>query len=150
MRIENDQLSASATDLAKHLACHDVTALDLLSVRGELQKPSWYNALAAILEERGLQHEAAYLTFLSGRGLKVFKRDVELTGDAALEWTKDAMHAGWPVIVQADLKDGNWRGRADVLLRIEAPSQLGSWSYEVVDTKLARETRGGTILQLSL
>jgi uncharacterized protein len=27
---------------------------------------------------------------------------------------------------------------------------LGLWSYEAVDTKLARETRGGTILQLSL
>ena len=28
------------------------------------------------------------------------------------------------------------------------PSDLGEWSYEVVDTKLARETRAGTILQL--
>ena len=27
---------------------------------------------------------------------------------------------------------------------------FGNWSYEVVDTKLARETRGGTILQLCL
>ena len=30
------------------------------------------------------------------------------------------------------------------------PSALGAWSYEVVDTKLAKETRGGTILQLGL
>ena len=30
------------------------------------------------------------------------------------------------------------------------PSALGEWSYEVIDTKLARETRGGTVLQLCL
>ncbi len=30
------------------------------------------------------------------------------------------------------------------------PSNLGDWSYEVVDTKLARRTKGGTILQLCL
>ena len=30
------------------------------------------------------------------------------------------------------------------------PARSGDWSYEVVDTKLARETKGGTILQLCL
>src|SRR5581483_5523606 len=30
------------------------------------------------------------------------------------------------------------------------PSGLGGWSYEIADTKLARETRAGTILQLGL
>ena len=34
--------------------------------------------------------------------------------------------------------------------RVEKPSNLGSWSYEVIDTKLARETKGNTILQLCL
>jgi uncharacterized protein len=37
-----------------------------------------------------------------------------------------------------------------VLRRFEQRSTLGEWSYRVVDTKLAKETRGGTILQLSL
>ena len=43
-----------------------------------------------------------------------------------------------------------WSGRADILRRVDVPSDLGDWSYEVIDTKLARETRGGTILQLAL
>jgi len=43
-----------------------------------------------------------------------------------------------------------WSGRADVLLRVDAKSVLGDWSYEVADTKLARETKGGTVLQLCL
>ena len=37
-----------------------------------------------------------------------------------------------------------------MLRRNGLPSALGAWSYEVVDTKLAKETRGGTILQLGL
>ena len=45
---------------------------------------------------------------------------------------------------------GQWSGRADVLLRIEKPSKLGSWSYEIVNTKLSQETKGSTLLQLSL
>jgi hypothetical protein len=36
------------------------------------------------------------------------------------------------------------------MLRVDAPSALGGWSYQVADTKLARETRAGTILQLGL
>ena len=36
------------------------------------------------------------------------------------------------------------------LRRVETPSVFGPWSYEVYDTKLARETRGTSILQLSL
>jgi predicted RecB family nuclease len=35
-------------------------------------------------------------------------------------------------------------------MRVETPSFLGHWSYEVVDTKLSRETKGSTVLQLSL
>jgi predicted RecB family nuclease len=48
------------------------------------------------------------------------------------------------------LQVGRWSGRADVLRRVETPSGLGPWSYEVIDTKLARETKGSTVLQLSL
>jgi uncharacterized protein len=60
------------------------------------------------------------------------------------------MARGDTVIVQAALRDGHWSGRADVLRRVETPSGFGPWSYEVTDTKLARETKGNTVLQLSL
>src|SRR5262249_8999776 len=48
------------------------------------------------------------------------------------------------------LASGRWFGRADLLRRVERPSRLGAWSYEPLDTKLARETRAGAILQLCL
>ena len=53
-------------------------------------------------------------------------------------------------IVQARLEHGSWAGWADVLLRVDGASQLGEWYYEPVETKLAKETRGATLMQLCL
>jgi hypothetical protein len=58
------------------------------------------------------------------------------------------MQCGVPVIAQAALAHQDWNGRADILRRVEVSSALGGWSYEPIDTKLARETKAGTILQL--
>src|SRR5690606_29623139 len=46
--------------------------------------------------------------------------------------------------------DVRWLGYADILYKVNVPSALGDWSYEVQDTKLSRNTRAATILQLSL
>ena len=64
--------------------------------------------------------------------------------------TSEAMRAGAEIIAQGALEADGWIGRADILRRVETPSQLGSWSYEIIDAKLARETKGGTVLQLCL
>lgn len=41
-----------------------------------------------------------------------------------------------------------WYGRADFLIRVKKPSALGPFSYEVVETKLARSTKARAIIQL--
>ena len=64
--------------------------------------------------------------------------------------TLAAMRRGVPVIVQGTLSAQGWNGRTDVLRRVEVSSAWGGWSYEAIDTKLARETKAGTILQLCL
>jgi uncharacterized protein len=59
------------------------------------------------------------------------------------------MQRGADVIVQAALAVDRWLGYADILRKVSSESPvLGAWSYEVHDTKLSRETRGGTLLQL--
>ncbi len=150
MRNEKQQLEISASDLAKHLACRHLTSLDLLAARGEIDRPHWHDPALAVLLERGFRHEAAYLSHLKDFGNTVQPDDNGLDEGGRLQRTVNAMKSGIEVIAQADLKDGNWRGRADILLKVDRPSHFGNWSYEVVDTKLARETRGGTILQLRL
>ena len=60
------------------------------------------------------------------------------------------MRSGVDVIYQAVLFDGRRFGYADFLQRVEKPSDLGAWSYEVWDTKLARHAKASAVLQLSL
>ena len=149
MRIKAGRLRLSASDLANHLGCHHLTALDLDAAHGRVKPPTWRDPALEVLVERGFQHEATYLEHLRGIGMTV--TEVTTDGDgSASDATVAAMRGGADVIVQATLADGDWFGRADILRRVPVESSLGAWSYEVIDTKLSRETRAGTILQLCL
>jgi predicted RecB family nuclease len=69
----------------------------------------------------------------------------------ALELTEAAMRAGTGVIYQAALADGAWRGFADFLERVPVPCPaFGDYSYEVLDTKLARHAKPSYVVQLCL
>jgi predicted RecB family nuclease len=148
MRILQEAVALSATDLANHLSCRHITTVDLRLAKGEIAEPAWENPHLAVLRQRGLEHEKAYIDWLRAKGLTV----VDLSNEPeAATWS--AMERGTDVIVQASLASGLWLGRADVLLRVEQPqrqSRVGHWSYETVDCKLTRETKAETILQLCL
>jgi predicted RecB family nuclease len=149
--VQNDPrgVRLAATDLANHLACRHLTQLDRAVAEGRMAAPAWRDPSLALLQERGLAHERAFVDHLRAQGLHVADLREE-GGGPAPQRTLEAMRAGAPVIVQAALAGGRWVGRADLLLRVEEPSELGRWSYEVADTKLALETGAGTVLQLCL
>src|SRR6266540_2669914 len=150
MKLDGDTLRLSATDLANHLACRHLTALDRGAAEGRWKPPDWYQPEADVLRQRGLEHERAFLARLEQQGRRITRLDEAADSASALERTIAAMREGADVIAQATLSGGRWLGRADVLLRVERPSALGAWSYEALDTKLARETKAGAILQLCL
>ena len=144
-------LRFSASDLVGHVDCHHLTTLDVAVARGQREKPKPYDPLLQILTERGLAHERQYVDHLRQAGHEVL--EIEGTGSvdqARVDNTHEAMRAGVAVIVQGAFIHGGWSGRTDILTRVELPSALGAWSYEVIDTKLARRTKGATLLQLSL
>src|SRR4029079_18024295 len=68
--------------------------------------------------------------------------------EKAAKATRQAMRQGLDAIYQATFIQGQWGGRADFLLRVETPSELGPWSYEVVETKLAKSTKARALMQL--
>ena len=150
MKKIEDQLILSASDLVGHLNCGHLTALDIQVATGSMPKPDHYDPLLEILRERGHRHEAAYIDHLKENGFDIeMIEGVDIT-DGAVEATLKAMTAGKEIIIQGSLRNGRWRGRADVLRRTDKASNLGSYGYEIIDTKLARETKGGTVLQLCL
>jgi predicted RecB family nuclease len=143
-------LHLSSADLVGHLNCTYLTELDLKVASGELQKPKIWDPVLETLAERGAAHEQAFIDHLRARGMGVTVIDGVGLDPKSLSATLEAMSRGHAVIVQGALQSGAWNGRADVLLRVETPSRFGTWSYEVTDTKLARETKGNTVLQISL
>jgi predicted RecB family nuclease len=129
-----------------------LTALDLQVARGQLTAPDWAAPDLKVIQELGLRHETAYLAYLSEQGLMVENLGTinHKEEERLLTETLALMERGAEVIAQGALSDGEWFGRPDVLRRAETPSNRWKWSYEVADTKLARETKATTILQLSL
>lgn len=143
-------IQLSASDLVGHLNCSHLTELDLNVVSGALRKPKVWDPLLEILRERGHRHEQELVQHLAEEGLASVTIDgVDITDDAVAR-TGEAMKGGADVIIQAALRHERWSGRADILRRVEKPSDLGEWSYEIIDTKLARETKAGSVLQLCL
>jgi len=144
----------SATDLVGFLECDHLATLELGKIQGLWQKPHRRkDPELELLRERGLEHELAFLDLrrAEGRTVADLKSDPDLAPEAlvtAQVATLAAMRSGADVIYQATLLDGRWVGFADFLLRVERASDLGSWSYEVADTKLARAVKGGALLQV--
>ena len=144
------EIRFSASDLVGHLACRHLTALNLEVAKRERAAPKAWDPELKLLRERGLAHEQEYIRHLQKTGREVTTIEGVGIDTNTVAATVAAMRAGRGIIVQGALAEGNWGGRPDILCRVDAPSSLGNWSYEVIDTKLAQETKGGTILQLSL
>jgi hypothetical protein len=128
----------SASDLIGHLNCRYLTSLDLAVAKGERSKPFVWDLLLEILAERGALHEQSYLTHLDAAGFSIVKIGGIGVDESAVAATLNAMRDGVPIIAQGAVRSGSWGGRTNILRRVEKPSSLGPWSYEVIDTKLAR------------
>jgi predicted RecB family nuclease len=149
MKQISNALRLAATDLSNNLLCAHLTTLDLEVARNSRQAPEWSAPDAEVMRQRGLAHEDSYVAHLAAAGVSI--TDLKNEPEASLvQETHNAMRQGVAAIVQGALQDGRWYGRIDVLLKVAKPSDLGPWSYEVCDCKLAVETKAATILQLSL
>jgi len=142
----------SASDLVGFLACEHLTQLELAALRGEVARPDREDPELDVLTRRGLEHEQAHRAALAAAGRTVVEiaspEPTEASLAAAEAATVAAMAAGAEVVYQAAFFDGRWRGQADFLVRVAQPSRLGPWSYEPVDTKLARKVKAAAVLQL--
>ncbi len=147
------QLLLSPTDLTKHLACAHVTTLDLQALAGrrDLGATAPDDALQLVFR-KGIEHESAYLQRLRASGRRVVeiptRFDLEGRRQSEAE-TLAAMREGVDVVYQATFFDGRWGGQADFLLRTSQPSDLGPWSYDIADTKLARRLKVPALLQMA-
>ena len=150
MQLVGGQFVCSPSDLANFIACEHLTQLEVAVASGEGTRPSFGNAYADLLKRKGEEHERNFLEALGVAGHVVTQ--VGLGEDrnfaAAAKSTAEAIYAGSEYIYQAVFLADGWQGTADFLERIDRPSALGAWSYQVLDTKLARHPRPEHALQL--
>jgi len=155
MQLTNERLLLSASDLVDFLACRHLTALEFGRVHGQVPDPPSRAAdTADLLARKGDEFEQRHLESLRAEHGDAL---VEIeTGPGyeklveAAACTREAMKDGAPVVYQAAFVDGDWVGYVDFLERIETPSELGGWSYEPADTKLARSLKPYFVIQLCL
>lgn len=148
MKQLHERISLAPTDLSNFLSCRHLSSLDLKAAKGLAERPARYGAFIEELRNRGIAHEEAYLAHLEAQGLSIVGEGEEDSRGLSGTATLSAIQSGVDVIYQPTVSDEVWLGRADFLRKVDTPSDLGVWSYEVIDTKLARETKAGTILQL--
>ena len=138
----------SASDVVNFLGCAHRTSLDLLHLDTPLERAE-EDEQARLLQEKGLEHERAFLQRLVDAGKGVV--DIGDSGqdvDHRVAATLRAMHDGADVVYQATLREGCLAGHADFLMRVETSSQFGAHGYEVYDTKLARSAQAKHVVQL--
>ncbi len=149
MRVLDGGILFSGTDLMRFMGCAHATTLDLMRLRGVGPEPGEDTEDAALLQKQGDAHEAAYLEKLKSEGKAVLEIPRgDLVADAKA--TRDALAQGAEVVFQGAFLSGAWGGWSDFLLRVDRPSGLGPFSYEVADTKLKRRPHPKHVLQLVL
>jgi predicted RecB family nuclease len=151
MRIQRGVPLYSAKDLLTFLGCTHSSALDLQVAGGApTADDDKGDPYLELLKEKGNAHELQYLEELKRQGHSVREIARVASLDEMAELTRAAMRDGVDVIYQGALVELPWHGYSDFLLRVEKPSALGAWSYEVADTKLARTASPKHVLQLCL
>jgi predicted RecB family nuclease len=149
MKLHLDHPLYSATDLLNFLGCTHATALDFELMRGALGAPtSQDDGYLEILKEKGLDHERLYLEKLKAEGRVVVEIERDPSRRAMADRTRQAMRNAADVIYQGALTAPGWHGYSDFLLKVDTPSDLGDYSYEVADTKLARTAKPKHVVQL--
>jgi predicted RecB family nuclease len=150
MQLLGNQLLYSPSDLGNFVGCDHLTQLELAVALGKSTRPTFGNAYVDLIKHKGVEHERNFLESLLWAGHAVMQVGLGEDQDfsSAAKATTEAIYAGSKYIYQAVFLADGWHGVADFLERIDRPSALGPWSYQVLDTKLARHPRPEHALQL--
>src|SRR5438094_7768731 len=151
MQFLEGRLIVSPSDLTGFLECEHLTQQELAAARGEIARPERDDPMLDMLSRRGLEHEGKHLAGFRAKGLKtvefLFPEGTIANLRKAHTEAVAAMKAGAHIIYQGTFFDGRWRCHPDFLIRVERPSKLGDYSYEVADAKLARKAKAAAVLQ---
>lgn len=149
VNLDDQGLVLSPTDLTSHLACAHLTNLDLLALQGVIEPAAQHDEALELIFRLGLEHEKRFLQHLRDEARSIVEIPDDADVDTRARLTCEALDRGAEVIYQATFLHGGHRGHADFLMRVDRPSDLGDYSYDVADTKLARRMKVAALLQMA-
>jgi predicted RecB family nuclease len=143
----------SPSKISAWLDCEHYLTVRRAADRGDIAPTNeGMGSFARLLLDKGLRHEHDYLRTLRADGLHVFEVEQRSPDESFRQWvdrTSGVLAEGHDVVYQLPMIHGTLRGVADFLIRVDTPSNLGSFSYEPVDAKLTRAgSKPGHVLQL--
>ena len=103
--------------------------------------------------QKGILHEDLYFKKLKKKYTKVkdIKSLKNLSKEEKNKETLNALKEGYEIIYGGWLSHGNWSGELDFLeINKNIKSNLGDYSYEIIDTKNSSKVRGDHIYQLGV
>ncbi len=146
MQRRNGQYWYSPTDLIEFLDSHFAAWMSRFYLDYPYEAyPDPDTLTLTTLKQQGTQHEQACLAGLQAEGPNIYVVPDNIN---AVHRTQTAMKKGHAVIYQGVLEHEGFRGRPDFLIRVDGQSTLGTYHYEVWDTKLARNAKPDFLIQL--
>ncbi|MHB8780353.1 MAG: TM0106 family RecB-like putative nuclease [Candidatus Geothermincolia bacterium] len=132
----------TGTNIFTLYRCEHALYLDFFGDPAKKRKPD--DALK-LLFRKGNEHEAVIASRLAYP-----EPEYEMTDwDSGLGATLELMKAGVPGIYQAVLKNDRYLGKPDLMRRVEVPSELGVWSYEIGDIKSSKKVKAEQVMQVA-
>ena len=156
MKIEKNKIFTSPSDLKNFTQCKYLTKNDILFTKkegkGKELKKSAPTEDSKLVMEKGEEHERKHLNLFKDKysNYKIINKKNKTEKEQFKE-TVAAIKEGKEMINQAFFmdSDGKFRGYADFLIKVNTESDLGPWSYEVYDTKIARNPKPLHVLQIT-
>lgn len=149
LKLIDNKIWFSPTDLSQFYASPFASWMTRFQLENPAEKFEFAeDPTMTLLAKRGVEHELRYLAQLRTENKQIV--EIERSDfKTASENTLKAMGSGAQVIYQGAFVSETFRGFSDFLVRVDKPSKLGNFSYEVWDTKLALTPKPEYILQLS-
>lgn len=147
--IQEDHFQYSPSDLIAYMSCRHLTWKDLTTLKAGNHIPSGtVDTYSELLQKKGKEHEETIFTRLKKQFASHISISIDKPTEYRIQETLEAIAKGTDLIYQAVLENDSWIGYADFLIKHSTPSSLGSFSYEVFDTKLAKSPRPEHIIQI--
>ena len=149
MQLRKNSPFFSPSDLITFMESPFASHMDrrLLEDKSVLSLMDPEDAMLKALQQKGYDHEAAFLEKLRSEGKEVVFIE-RASPEVMQKRTRKAMKSGVDVIAQAYLESGNFGGLADFLVKVPGKSQLGDFYYEAWDAKLSKKMKPYFAIQL--